>query len=246
MKDKYTHVTIILDKSGSMGNCVNDTIGGFNNFLKTQKEVEGEATITMVQFNGNYDITMDMVPLIGTPDLSKESYVPNGGTALLDAIGRTINRVSSQIEEKKESQKPEKTVFVIITDGEENESREFTRSQIMSMINTHRSENGWEFIFIGANQDAIQAGNNIGVRQGSSLNYVASSVGTQTMYASLSKGMSSYRSRSVEEVSDASFSFFEGDSQEAKDAFLKNPKGPLQNIYVDTRLDIDKDAKKTS
>ena len=245
MKKGYTHITVVLDKSGSMSSCLNDTIGGFNQFLKTQKEIEGEATVTLVQFNGNYDLAIDMSPLSNTDDLSKENYRPNGSTALLDAIGRTINRVEHQIEEKNGAQKPEKTIFVIITDGEENASREFTRDQIMQMINDHRTEMSWEFIFIGANQDAIQAGNSLGVRQGSSLNYTASSVGTQAMYSSLTRGMTSYRSKGVDEIKCASYSFFDAkDVVNKKEEFLKNPKGPLQNMYVDTRTsETDKDTK---
>ena len=228
-----THITIILDGSGSMGNCVNDTIGGFNTFLSAQKKLEGEATITMVQFNSQYRILMDMVPLSDSSDLTAENYVPSGGTALLDAIGRTVNRVEHQIEEMNESQRPEKTIFVIITDGEENESREFNRDQIMQMINRHREEMGWEFVFIGANQDAIQAGNGLGVRQGRSINYDASGAGTQVMFASLTSGMNNYRSKGLHEVSSADYSFFDS-TADKKDDFLKNPKGPLQNMYVDS------------
>ena len=230
-----THITIILDKSGSMQSCLNDTIGGFNQFLNTQKEVEGEATITLVQFNSQYNLLMDMVPLTGAEELTKRSYSPNGGTALLDAIGRTINNVEAKINEKSEDEKPEKVIFVIITDGEENESREFTRDQVMTMINNHRSEQKWEFVFIGANQDSIQAGGSMGVRAGNTLNYAASAVGTQTMYQTLTRSMTSYRCKSADVA--ASTDFFVDDTQaqkDAKDAVGKNPKGIAQNLDIRT------------
>ncbi|MEI7942752.1 MAG: vWA domain-containing protein [Candidatus Riflemargulisbacteria bacterium] len=201
MKKEKTHITIILDKSGSMGSCLNDTIGGFNTFLKAQRELEGTATMTLVQFNGHYDVISDMAPLSDTGELTNKNYVPNGGTALLDAIGRTINNVESKINDMAKKSRPEKVIFVIITDGEENESVEFTKDQIMQMINAHRDEQKWEFVFIGANQDAIQAGGDIGVRAKSTLSYEASSAGTSTMYTCLTKSMSTYRSasRSVDE-----------------------------------------------
>jgi len=205
MKKNYTHIAIILDKSGSMGSCVNDTIGGFNQFLKTQKEVKGVATITLVQFNDNYDITMDMAPLSGAEDLTIKNYIPSGCTALLDAIGRTINRVEGQIEDKPKKSRPEKVIFVIITDGEENRSKEFKREQIMEMINNHRNEQKWEFVFIGANQDSIQAGEGMGIRAGSTLDYAADSKGTRNMYCCLTKSMTNYRSK---KTADTDLGFF--------------------------------------
>jgi uncharacterized protein YegL len=203
VKKGYTHISVVLDRSGSMASCLKDTIGGFNQFLKTQKELEGEATMTLVQFDDQYEMLMDMVPITNASELNDKTYVPRGWTALLDAIGRTINSVEFKIAEKDE--KPEKVIFVIITDGEENKSREFNREQIMKMIDAHRSENKWEFVFIGANQDAIKAGGDIGVRAASSLNYVATSAGTTDMYASLTKCMTSYRSRSLDKSMEMGF-----------------------------------------
>ena len=248
MKKNYTHISVVLDRSGSMAKCLADTIGGFNAFLSAQKQLEGEATITMVKFDDEYDIICNMVAIKDTVELSDKNYQPRGFTALLDAIGRTINNVEHDLSEKSEDEKPEKVIFVIITDGDENRSREFNREQIMEMINRHRTEMKWEFVFIGANQDAIQAGNSMGVRAGNSYTYKASSVGTQAMYAGLTRGMSSYRSKGVEEVNDQSYAFFADDDRKTqenlmlndddkKDNFLKNPKGPLQNIFV--RSDTD-------
>jgi uncharacterized protein YegL len=205
MKKEYTHISIVLDKSGSMLSCLNDTVGGFNSFLKAQKEVDGEATITLVQFNESYDIAIDMKPLSESSDLNNQSYRPHGNTALLDAIGKTINDVESKINDMDEDQQPEKVIFVIITDGEENASREFKHENVMEMINRHKEENKWEFVFIGANQDSIQTGSLIGVRAGSTLNYIQTPAGTKDMYASLTRGMANYRSKSVIDSADVDF-----------------------------------------
>jgi len=248
MKKNYTHISVCLDKSGSMGCLVNDTIGGFNRFLKTQREVEGEVTLTLVKFNGNYDPIFDMVALTNDVELNSYNYSPEGSTALLDAIGRTINNVESKISEMAEEARPEKVIFVIITDGEENASREFNREQIMQMINNHREEQKWEFVFIGANQDAIQAGSNIGVRAGYSLTYDASAAGTQMMYCSLTDSMTNYRKRSVDASLSADF-FDAQDTQKQKDAFLQDPKGPMQNMYArsaDTTIAAKPKRKKKS
>lgn len=217
MKKGYTHIGVVLDKSGSMASCYNDTLGGFNTFIQAQKELDGEATISIIQFNGNYNATIDMEAINDAVDLSKENYVPSGGTALLDAIGRTINNTDHAISEMEEDARPEKVIFVIITDGEENSSREFNRDQIMEMINRHTNEDKWEFIFIGANQDAIQAGGSMGVRATRAYTYTQDAVGTQTMYASLTRGMSNYRSKSAAEVSEDSYAFFSEDN-DANDA----------------------------
>ena len=200
-----THIAVVLDKSGSMSTCLNDTIGGFNQFLKTQKELKGKATITLAQFNDNYELISDMKSLDESEELTINNYIPSGFTALLDAIGKTINDVEAKIKDMPKKSRPEKVIFVIITDGEENRSREFKKDQIMQMINSHRDEKKWEFVFIGANQDAIQSGDQIGIVAGSSLNYTQDPQGTRTMYSCLTSSMSAYRSRDVNDKSD----FFE-------------------------------------
>jgi len=263
MKKNYAHISVVLDRSGSMECLKKDTIGGFNAFLSSQKALEGEATITMVKFDNEYEIMCDMVALRDAVELSNENYIPRGGTALLDAIGRTINSVEHALNSKAEDEKPEKVIFVIITDGDENVSREFNRDQIMEMINRHREEMKWEFVFIGANQDAIRAGNSMGIRAGNSLNYAASAQGTQVMYASLTRGMNSYRSLDAEEVNDAQYAFFSEDDkkdipkEEVEKAididvkvpnqtdFLKNPNGMFQNMYVGTET-VPKDMIKNT
>jgi Mg-chelatase subunit ChlD len=211
----YTHIAIILDRSGSMSSLKLDTIGGFNSFLKKQQEQDGKGTITLVQFATNHHIVDDMAPLEKAELLTNQNYDPSGGsTALLDTLGRSINHVESKIEDAKE--KPDKVVFVVITDGLENDSREFSRKQVMDMIKRHEDEMGWDFVFIGANQDSIQEGGRIGVRSSNAMNYAATSKGVQHMYRSLSSNMSSYRRRS--KGTGQKIGFFVGEDEEEEES----------------------------
>lgn len=203
-KKNYTHISVVIDRSGSMSSCWDDTIGGFNSFLATQKEETGKATMTIAQFDNEYDVIANIALIKDIEDLTRETYTPRGGTALFDAIGRTINATESDI--AKLDKKPEKVIFVIITDGDENASREYSRNQIMKMIDDHREENKWEFVFIGANQDALKNGSSMGIRKGFSANYDASAAGTKHMFSSLTTSMSDYRSRSVKD--DLNIGFF--------------------------------------
>ena len=247
MKEGYTHISVVLDRSGSMQSCLSDTIGGFNTFLHAQKDAEGEATVSLAQFDDQYETLYQMSPISNASDLTHGNYVPRGMTALLDAIGRTMNDTEHAISEMNEDERPEKVVFVIITDGEENASREFTRDNVMEMINRHREENRWEVIFIGANQDAIQAGGSMGIRAGATLDYDQTPQGTRVMYASLTRGMNNYRSMAVADTLDADF--FAGapsqDSTEAKvdkgDEDVK-AQGPLDHISVYNTVNVE-DAK---
>ena len=235
MKEGYTHISIVLDKSASMSGLTSSTIEGFNSFLRAQKDVEGEATLTLVQFAEHSTTLTDMQPIINADELNIRNYTANGNsTALLDALGRTMNNTEHQLSEMDDDQKPEKVIFVVITDGEENSSQEFIQNQIMTMINRHRDEDKWEFVFIGANQDAIQAGGNIGVRAGLALNYDQSVVGTQSMYCSLTRGMTSYRSKGLDES--LSDDFFSDEDREAQEDLLnQNPNRSLKpaKIYKD-------------
>src|SRR3990167_396194 len=170
MKSGYTHIAIVLDRSGSMQSCIADTIGGFNAFIEEQKKVPGEATLTLVQFDDAYEWVQAGLPLKDIPALKFE---PRGSTALLDAIGKTINDQGLWLSVKHEHDRPEKVIFVIITDGHENASREFTRDKIFQLIRQQESQYQWQFVFIGANQDAIAAGAQIGVYSDSALTYDA-------------------------------------------------------------------------
>lgn len=221
MKENYTHMAIVIDKSGSMGNMRNDVIGGFNNLIAEQQKVKGDATISLIHFSTDYNVISDFAPLDKSEKLSRSNFIPEGGTALLDAMGKTLEEVKSKIHKMKENEKPSKVIFVFITDGEENSSKEYTKDRVFEMIADLKSEDRddkikWDFVFIGANQDAIQAGGSFGIRANASLTYDASSAGATMAFMSLSKGISSYRS-----VSDSEYAFSEDDAKKQKDLIDK-------------------------
>ena len=217
MKEGYTHISVVLDRSGSMSSCKKDVIGGFNQLLEDQKKIKSDATLTLVQFDNEYEVLADTVNLNTVSALTNETYTPRGGTALLDAIGKTIVDTDATILGMDEKDRPENVIFVIITDGEENGSRNTSRDQAMQMINSHRTEKQWEFVFIGANQDAIQGGASIGVRASSAMTYASTGIGTRAMYTTLSDSLSTYRSQKFTGVQDKmDYKFFDDKENVAK------------------------------
>ena len=193
MKRGYTHISVIIDKSGSMSSTKTDTIGGFNTFLKEQQDVDGTGTLTLIQFDDQYEVHENMSPLENAEDLTSKTYSPRGSTALLDAIGKTINTTEANLKELSDDEQPEKVIFVVITDGYENASREFNKSQISEMVKRHEEDDEWDFVFIGANMDSIAEGGSMGVRACNTLNYCATGEGTRNLYKGLSDNMTSYR-----------------------------------------------------
>ena len=156
-------IIIVMDRSGSMESVKSDTIGGFNAFLKKHKEAaKGEVLVTLAQFDDRYDIVYSGNPVWTAPLLTNGTYVPRGMTALYDAVGRTINEVGSRLERTPDYDRPSKIIFVILTDGAENSSKEFSQSQVQEMIKHQQEKYSWQFVFLGADQDAFQ-GKSIGV-----------------------------------------------------------------------------------
>jgi hypothetical protein len=153
MKKDFTEIVIVLDESGSMGSCKSDTIGGVNLFLNNQKKIQGEVSVTLVKFSDYYKIVNNAVPLDQIIYLDEDNYNPSNTTALLDAVGKTINNIGKRLANTPEPERPEKVIFTIITDGYENDSREFTRDQIFQMVSNQRNNYSWEFIFLGADID---------------------------------------------------------------------------------------------
>lgn len=196
MKQGYTHITVILDRTGSMESVKTDTIGGFNKFLKDQKAVPGEATLTLVQFDHQdpYEVIQDFVPIQEAKDLTTATFVPRGWTPLLDAIGRGINDLGAKLAAKPEDQRPEKVLFVILTDGYENASKEFSREKVFELIKTQTDVFKWQFMYLGANQDAIAVGAGIGIPKTASMQYTCSSTGVAATFNAASAQVSSYRS----------------------------------------------------
>lgn len=192
MKNK-TDITIILDRSGSMESVKADTIGGFNNFLGEQQKVEGEASLSLVQFDDQYEVVYEDKAIRAADRLTEATFQPRGSTALFDAVGRTINSTGQRLALTAEADRPDKVLFVIMTDGFENASREFTAAQISEMINHQRYIYKWEFMFIGANQDAVLSAKEIGIPAAASLTYAANSEGTQVAYSQLAGKIKEYR-----------------------------------------------------
>jgi hypothetical protein len=193
MRQDLADLTIVLDRSGSMSAVKADTIGGFNTFLRDQQQVPGDARLTLVQFDTEYEFVHRGAPIRDVPPLNDTTFVPRGGTALLDAVGRAINEAGARLAAIPEADRPGKVIFVILTDGGENSSTEYTRDRVFQMISHQREKYAWEFVFIGANQDAIAAGQSLGIAKGSSMTYAANAVGTQSAFASTSNNLRSYR-----------------------------------------------------
>ena len=154
MKKSLTEIVIVLDESGSMSSAKDDTIGGFNEFLKTQKKIKGEANCTLVKFSDYYKIINDGTPIENVAKLNESNYTPSYTTALLDACGRAINTVGKRISNTPKKKRPEKVIFAVITDGYENASKEFSRKQIFDLVKEQREKHNWEFLFLGADIDA--------------------------------------------------------------------------------------------
>jgi len=189
MNEKLTEIVLVIDRSGSMHKISRDAQGGFNEFIQKQKEVDGEVKVTLVQFDDEIETVYD------NEDIGKAAeYVlsPRGGTALLDAIGKTVTLVGERLSKTKEEDRPAKVMVCIITDGEENSSREYTKATVKEMIEHQRDNYAWEFIFIGANMDAFGEAGSIGI--GRSASYNTTSIGIRSAFTYSSNITSSYRS----------------------------------------------------
>lgn len=201
MKENLTEIVFILDRSGSMDSLTNDTIGGFNTFIETQKKEDGEALLTTILFDDKYEILHDGVNLKDVTPLTTKEYFARGMTALLDAIGKTINTVGERLDKTEEDKKPSKVIFVITTDGQENSSREFTQSKIKEMIECQTNTYKWQFMFLGANIDAVSTAVSFGISGQFASNYTANAVGTDVLYTTLSKSVSNFRGMGVIDTS---------------------------------------------
>lgn len=197
MKKGLTELVFILDKSGSMEGLEKDTIGGYNSMLAKQKAVAGEALITTVLFDNNYELLHDRIDIRAVQPITEKEYSVGGATALLDAIGKTIHKIGNAQKNTAEDYRAEKVIFVIITDGEENSSREYSPDRIKQMIEEQKSRYAWEFIFLGANIDAVATAGRFGIAPDCAQNYHADSEGIELNFNVLSDAMASFRETSV-------------------------------------------------
>jgi uncharacterized protein YegL len=194
MKQNFTAIAVIIDASSSMSPLTGDTIGSFNTFLSEQKANPSEAAFSLCTFNDDYRLVHDFISLHSVSELNRQIYNCSGCTALLDAMGTTIDSLGAKLAAMPEEERPSKVIVLVITDGEENRSRRYTLDQIKSKVEHQRNVYSWEFVFIGANVDAISTGTSMGFAAHNSVAYAADSRGTQQLYRSVSSNLGSYRS----------------------------------------------------
>jgi Mg-chelatase subunit ChlD len=193
MRDE-TYIAVLLDRSGSMQSIRQDVIGGFNTFIEDQKKAGDNAFLTLVQFDSvGIDTVLESKPIKDVPALSEATYEPRGGTPLLDALGQTINRTGSALAAIPESVRPDKVVFVIITDGQENASQTFTKEQIQEMIELQEGTYKWNFVYLGANVNSFDEARMMGMKVDLAANYAPNSAGMKAAYAVASHNIRAYR-----------------------------------------------------
>ena len=196
MKENLTEVVFIVDMSGSMQPFTQDTIGGYNNLLKDQKKVKGEANITTVFFDSEYILVHDRVNIKKVKPITEKEYYPRGMTALLDAVGKTIRDIGKKLADMNEADRPSQVIVTIITDGYENASKEYTWKQIQDMIKEQREKYNWLFTFLGANIDVKKVSEDLGVDSRLAKEYSASTAGTNSVYCTMSAAVSAFRKNS--------------------------------------------------
>ena len=193
MKKNLTELVFILDRSGSMAGLTSDTIGGFNAMIAKQKQEEGEALVSTVLFDNECQVIHDRVTLDKVPPLTEREYAVRGCTALLDAVGGAIHHIGNVHKYAREEDRPEKTLFVITTDGMENASRRYTYDQVKAMIERQKECYGWEFLFLGANIDAAREAARFGIAPDRAANYHADHQGTRVVYETVNEAVHQVR-----------------------------------------------------
>ncbi len=193
MNKELTELVFILDRSGSMAGLEDDTIGGFNAMVEKQKKEEGDALLSAVLFDNKSEVIYDRVNIQKIEPMTDRQYFVRGSTALLDAIGGAVHHIANVHKYAREEDRPAKTIFVITTDGLENASRQYTYSEVQKMVQHEQEKHGWEFLFLGANMDAISAARSFGIRSDHAVRYNSDSVGTRKNYDVVSKTIASVR-----------------------------------------------------
>lgn len=193
MKDQITELVFILDRSGSMSGLESDTIGGFNSLIERQKRLKRKCYVTTVLFDSQYEIIHDRVDLSSIRPMTEQDYYVRGCTALLDALGSTINHISNIHKYARTEDVPEHTTFVIMTDGMENASHQYEGSEVRQMIEQKKAESGWEFLYLAANIDAVNTAARMGINENHAANYHADKEGTKVAYEAISNAILSAR-----------------------------------------------------
>ena len=193
MKKNLTEIVFILDRSGSMAGLEDDTIGGFNAMIEKQKAEPGEAFVSTILFDNHTDVIHDRVNIQKVEPMTRKEYYVRGCTALLDAIGKAIHHIGNVHKYAREEDRPEKTLFVITTDGMENASREYTYDRLKAKIERQKETYGWEFLFLGANIDAVSTASRFGIGEDHAVNYHCDKEGTALNYEVVSEAICSVR-----------------------------------------------------
>lgn len=197
MKKGLTELVFILDKSGSMSGLEADTIGGYNSMLSKQQAEEGECRITTLLFNNSFHLLHDRIDLKAVGPITENEYRVGGSTALLDAIGLTVDKIGNTQKNTAEDYRAEKVLVVIITDGEENSSREYSSDKVKMMIERQKNRFGWEFIFLGANIDSVETAGRFGIGRNRAVDYVPDKQGVNLNYSTLNSTVAEYRKTGV-------------------------------------------------
>lgn len=197
MRKGLTELVFILDRSGSMHGMESDTIGGFNSMIAKQKKLEGRAYVSTVLFDNESVVLHDRVGLHKIQPMTERDYTPRGCTALLDAIGGAIHHIGNVHKYARKEDVPEHTVFVIITDGKENASHHYTAERVKQMIEKEKIKYGWEFLFLGANIDAVETAKHFGIEKSRAVTYRSDREGTKLNYDVVSEAVHCMRSNSV-------------------------------------------------
>ena len=193
-RDKL-HIVCILDRSGSMHHLTGDTIGGYNSFIERQRAGAPESSVTTVLFDNKYEVLYENRPIKDVPELTEREYFTRGTTALLDAVGATILRLDGSFKKDKVCPLSEPVIFMIMTDGLENASREFSRSAVKKLVSDAQEKYGWKFIFMGANIDSVAEAGSLGIRREAAMDYAADSAGVGAAYESAGAAMKMFRAQ---------------------------------------------------
>jgi len=197
MKKGLTELVMILDRSGSMGGLEKDTIGGYNSMLEKQRREDGEVLVSTVLFDNDCEVLHDRVPIDKVEPITEKDYYVRGCTALLDAVGDAIKHIEGIHKYTREEDKPGKTIFVITTDGYENASRNYSYGDVKRMIEQQKEKNNWEFLFLGANIDAVEVAGRVGIKPDKAANFICDPMGTTLNYDVLSEAVCEVRSNGV-------------------------------------------------
>ena len=216
--DHLTEIVLLVDRSGSMENIRDDAIGGINAFLSDQRREPGRATITLVLFDDEYLVVERAADIGDVAPLTRQTFVPRGTTALLDAWGRAMAETSERVNKLPEDEQPDDVVFVVVTDGYENASKEYSRDVVFRRVDRLTDDEGWRFVYLGANQDAVAEGTKLGVRQDSAMTFSGDHHGTVVSLIAVSAGVSRLRRGT------AGDEFFTESEREEQERLLKKKK----------------------